>query len=148
MNQEESESDFTFDDWVQWSFEKYSNGSGVLNRHQMKLAIISLTGKKVKLGDQKLYTVNDLRKYVKDYSMKTFISNINQIYEEIDKKENGFLVLSDLYERAQKLCPQVAPLLEEAFNAVDRDNDGMISYKEFVSTIEEGFKTLSSHMKP
>ena len=138
--------EFTFDEWVQWSFEKYSNGKQILTRHEMKLAIISLTGKKPKLEEQKLYTIDDLRKEVQDYSMKTFISNINQIYEEIDREQNGFIRLKDLYSRAQKCCPQISPLLEEAFSNVDKDNDGMISYREFVTTVENGFRSLCSHM--
>ena len=137
--------EFAFDDWVQWSFERYSQGNQVLNRHQMKIAIISLTGKKPKLCQQKLYTINDLRKYIKDYSMKTFISNLNQIYEEIDNQQNGFIRLQDLYARAHNLCPQTVPLIEEAFNLVDRDTDGMISYHDFVSTVENGFRSLTAH---
>lgn len=135
--------DFTFDDWVVWSFEKYSNGNQVLNRHQAKLAVLSLTGKKIKLGDQKIYTLDDLRKMVRSFSMSTFLSNVNQIYEEIDEEQNGFIRLKDLYEKAQSCCPSVTPLLEEAFNSVDTDGDGMISYKEFISTIETGFKSIS-----
>jgi uncharacterized membrane-anchored protein len=143
METTESPGDFTFDEWVKWSFEKYSNGNQVLDRHQAKLAIISLTGKKVKLGEQKLYTLGDLRKMVRSFSMSTFLSNVNQIYEEIDKEQNGFVRLKDLYENAQMYCPSVTPFLEEAFNIVDADGDGMISYKEFISTIESGFKNIS-----
>ena len=134
--------EFSFDQWIKWSFEKYGNGNQVLNRHQFKLAVISLTGKKPKLGEQKTYTLNDLRNTV-SFSLNSFVSDINQIYDEIDKEQNGYIQLKDLYSIAQKNCPSIINLLEEAFEAVDTDNDGIISYKEFISTVEKGFKSLS-----
>ena len=54
-------------DWVNWSFSQYANGKDRLTRHQMKLAVISMTGKKPTdlPRDQNSFTIEDLEQYVR-----------------------------------------------------------------------------------
>lgn len=138
------EKSFSFDEWIVWSFEKYSEGNKILNRRQMKLAVISLIGKKPKLNQsQKLFTLDDLRRTIGDISFRSFADNANKIYDEIDKEQKGYVKLQDLYSAAQQYCPGISEtLITQAFTRADTDNDGMISYKDFMSIVHLGFQSI------
>lgn len=135
---------FTFDEWISWSFQKYSEGNQILNRRQLKLAVISLIGKKPKLNpNQKLFTLEDLKRIVGDISYRGFADNANKIYEEIDKEQKGYIKLQDLFIVTKKYCPGITDtIITQAFTRSDTDNDGMISYKDFLSIVHLGFQSI------
>lgn len=133
-------SDLNFDDWVEWTFNKYSEGNQCLNRRQMKLAVISLTGKKPKLPDQKIFTFGDFRRFLGNLDFNKYIGDFSELYEKIDKEQKGYIRIQDLIQACKEFGEYVdIDVLHGAFSRVDTDNDGMISYKEFISTVQAGF---------
>lgn len=134
---------FTFDSWIQLSFNKYSKGNETLNRHQMKCAVISLTGKKPVLPDKDYFTLNDLKQFIGKVDFASIVGDLNEIYESIDTDEKGYIRFNDLVVAANKYNVDITQKsLEEAFINADTDNDGMISYREFIDMARRGFNCL------
>ena len=133
------------DEWVRWSFAQYGNGKDALTRHQMKLAVISLTGKKptdLPRG-QNSFSINDLADYVTILTKGSIIGDISSLYDAFDQDGKGYVTLPDMIDAAKTYNTNISEqIIEDAFNRVDRDHDGRISYREFMSTIDTGLIEL------
>jgi hypothetical protein len=133
------------DEWVKWSFDQYREGSPTLSRQQMRLAVISLTGKKPKdlPPGQKAFSLPDLYRHIHSLNQGSIIGDISSLYDELDQAGNGYLQVEDLVQAAQRNQANISvKVLEDAFNRVDTDRDGRISYREFITTVKTGLIEL------
>jgi hypothetical protein len=133
------------EEWVKWSFDQYSEGKPTLSRQQMKLAVISLTGKKPAdlPPGQTSFSVQDLYRYINALNDGSIIGDISSIYEEIDQTGQGFIQVDDLIRAARKYKANLSvPVLQDAFARADADHDGRISYRDFIATVKTGLIEL------
>ena len=130
--------------WIDWAFSNYSEGNPTLNRHQMKLAVISLTGKKPVLNRNKKYFTNqDLREFVGQIDKDDLIGNLEIIYDSIDKDGKGYVSLDDIQEAAKNNHATLpSHTIANAFKAGDKDNDGRIPYIDFIKLVKSGMIDL------
>lgn len=133
-----------FDEWIKISFDKYREGNKVLNRHQMKLAVISLTGRKTKLpSDKKEFSFPDLYTTVGNITRSQILSDIPKVYDEIDQDSKGYLQVDDLLKAANMNGASIQQdALINAFQRADTDHDGMLSYKMFIDIVKNGLIEL------
>ena len=132
-------------DWVNWSFSQYANGKDRLTRHQMKLAVISMTGKKPTdlPRDQNSFTIEDLEQYVRILNSGNIIGDVCSLYDCIDQDGKGYVTVLDLIAAAEANHANISQAaLEDAFQRVDRDRDGRISYRDFMNTVNTGLIEL------
>jgi hypothetical protein len=133
------------EEWVKWSFEQYSEGKPTLTRQQMKLAVISLTGKKPAdlAPGQTSFSLQELYRYINTLNDGSILGDISSIYEEIDQTGKGFVEVDDLIRAAQRHKANLSvSILQDAFARADTDHDGRISYREFLTTVKTGLIEL------
>lgn len=132
------------DGWINWAFSKYSNGKQRINRYEMKLAVICLTGKKPVLPKkQDSFTIQDLHDIVGHLKKEAIFGDMNIIYDTIDKDGKGYVTIQDLKEAASANNATVSlTTIENAFKAADTDNDGRIAYQDFISYVKSGMNEL------
>lgn len=132
------------DGWVKWAFSKYGNGKQSISRYEMKLAVICLTGKKPVLPkNQNSFTIQDLHDIVGRLKKEVIFGDMNVIYDTIDKDGKGYVTLQDLKEAATANNATVSlSAIDNAFKAADTDNDGRITYHDFISYVKSGMTEL------
>ena len=132
------------DGWIKWAFLKYSNGKQYVNRYEMKLAVICLTGKKPVLPkNQNSFSIQDLHDLVGHLKKEAIFGDMNVIYDTIDKDGKGYVTIKDLKEAASANNATVSlSTIENAFKAADTDNDGRITYQDFISYVKSGMTEL------
>ena len=109
----------------------------------MKLAVISMTGKKPTDLPHGNFTIDDLAQYVRILNSGNIIGDVCSLYEWVDKEGKGFVTCSDLIRASEENQANVSQaVLENAFKRVDRDNDGRIPYRDFLSTVNTGLIEL------
>ena len=129
-------------EWIKWTFEKYSNGNNSLTRHQMKLAVITLTGHKPNLPkDHSKFSLEDLNEFIG--TSGTILCNTSIIYDQIDVEQKGFITLKDLLDANKKSESKIQEsVLKSAFSRADIDHDGRIPFSEFLSIVSDGLTDL------
>lgn len=111
----------------------------------MKLAVISMTGKKPTdlPKSQTSFTQDDLRHYVEILNHGKIIGNVSDLYDCFDKSGQGYVTLDDVIAVAvANSAPTPRDALADAFQRVDRDSDGRISYRDFLATVNSGLAEL------
>ena len=131
-------------DWINWAFAKYSNGKQTIGRHEMKLAVISLTGKMPLLPkNQSAYTIHDLHDIMNTICKESILNNINKIYDAIDKEGKGYVTIQDVLAASKENNVTIpVSTIESAFNLGDQDHDGFIPTKEFLDLVRSGMAEL------
>jgi hypothetical protein len=133
------------EEWVKWSFDQYSGGNPFLTRRQMKLAVISLTGGRPKglPRGQTSFSLAELYQYIYRLNSGTILGDVSSLYDQFDCSGHGFVTLQDLLAAAEKNNANFSQkVLEDAFNRVDTDQDGRISYRDFLNTVKTGLIEL------
>jgi hypothetical protein len=133
------------EDWVKWSFNQYSGGNSCLTRRQMKLAVISLTGGNPKglPRGQTSFSLPELYQYIYRLNSGTILGDVSSLYDQFDCSGHGFVTLEDLIVASEKNNANFArKVLEDAFHRVDTDQDGRISYRDFINTVKTGLIEL------
>jgi Ca2+-binding EF-hand superfamily protein len=138
------------EEWVKWSFNQFGGGNSTLTRQQMKLSVISLTGKKPTnlTPKQSSFTLSELYQYIHYLNEGSILGDISLLYDEIDQTGQGFIQIEDLLRTAQRNKANLSvAVLQNAFSRADTDHDGRISYRDFLSTVKIGLIELgiSSH---
>lgn len=131
-----------FEQWINWSFKKYGDGQNEINRHQMKLAVISLTGQKPKLPKGKTnFNLQDLKFIVSNPKM--ILCDASKVYDEIDVEQKGYVTKADLLNANRKSDSKIdEEILISAFERVDSDHDDKIPFNEFISVAKNGLLEL------
>ena len=128
------------ENWIQLSFDEYSGGKQYLTRHSMKLAVLSLIGRPIPLPKEKNeFSFKDLKSVVITSRISDILKDTREIYSMFDPEANGYLKVENLIDR-NNLFSSIQ--IKEAFDSVDTDHDGLISYREFVQCIRLGFRNI------
>lgn len=71
--------------------------------------------------------------FIASQMSQTELGNLNEIFDALDKDEDGEISFEEFKEGISKLNPSTAKELTEVFNKLDADKNGSINYTEFIA---------------
>jgi Ca2+-binding EF-hand superfamily protein len=124
-------------------FKKYSPDSSSLTCKQYKVAALAISGyKPSKSMVERLYRDLDLgdtmdidtftRIQLEQAKLRSTSETLKQIFQSFDRSCNGFISKSDFLRAVKEVLPSYSNA-ESLFDKADWDQDGRISWRDFLS---------------